>query len=327
VSPAGTGWTGRAGRSGLPTIRGMARGWRWGSRPLVPASAEEHRALPRGPREFSTAWARTPVVRQFRAVAQGAGLKPLVWSEVAPAVAGVESLVGLRGPVVFVANHSSHLDAPLVLCSLPPLWRRETLVAAAADYFFEDWWRAVGTALIFGTVPLDRTGGASATVGSSGAPSSARPATTPYGLLDEGWSLLLFPEGTRSVDGQMSGFKTGAARLSIGAGAPVVPIGIRGSFAAMPRGRSWPIAGRPRVAVRFGPAMRALPGEGAKRFTNRISAEIARLANEDETTWWQSLQGAGKRTPLQSDPAIAQWRRVWASTAPVPDRDRATPWD
>jgi 1-acyl-sn-glycerol-3-phosphate acyltransferase len=237
-------------------------------------------------------------------------------------VSGLESLAGLRGPVVFVANHSSHLDAPLVLCSLPPAWRRETLVAAAADYFFDDWWRAIGTALIFGTVPLDRTGGAS----------PAARAATPNGLLSDGWSLLLFPEGTRAPDGQMSGFKTGAARLAVAAGAPIVPIGIRGSFAAMPRGRSWPVAGRPRVAVRFGPPMRPLPQESAKRFTNRVWAETARLAAEDETTWWTSLRSAGNGSEVSSRAAgsetpVAHWRQVWASTTPIVPRDRSTPWD
>jgi 1-acyl-sn-glycerol-3-phosphate acyltransferase len=308
----------------------MAQGWRWGSRPLVPGSAEPYRPLPPRRREFSTAWARTPLVRSVRAVAQSAGLKPLVWSEVAPAVSGLDVLRDLRGPVVFVANHTSHLDAPLVLCSLPPAWRRQTLVAAAADYFFEDWWRAVGTALVFGTVPLDRTGGTDS-------------ASTPQELLADGWSLLLFPEGTRSVHGQMGSFKTGAARLALGAGAPIVPIGIRGSFAAMPRGRSWPVPGRPRVAVRFGPPVRPLRDESAKRFTNRVAAEIQRLTVEDRTTWWESLQSAGGGHRPASLPAgpeavdgsgsssdgtrVAHWRRVWASTEPVVARERSTPWD
>jgi 1-acyl-sn-glycerol-3-phosphate acyltransferase len=266
-------------------------------------------------------------VRQFRAVAQAAGLKPLVWSEVSPQISGLDVLEGLRGPVIFVANHSSHLDAPLVLCSLPPAWRHQTLVAAAADYFFDDWWRAVGTALVFGTVPLDRTGGSTA----------AAPSATPTGLLTDGWSLVMFPEGTRAPDGQMAGFKTGAARLSIASGAPIVPIGVRGSFAAMPRGRAWPVPGRPRVAVRFGAPMRVRANEGAKRFTNRIAAEVTRLNTEDRTTWWDSLQrpasaadGAATVSggvPVASAQPMAHWRKVWASTAPIPARDRSTPWD
>ncbi|HSP39141.1 MAG TPA: lysophospholipid acyltransferase family protein [Frankiaceae bacterium] len=301
----------------------MASGWRWGSRPLVPASAEEHRPLPAPPREFSTEWARTPAVRQFRAVAQTAGLKPLIWSEVSPRVSGLENLLPLSKPVIFAANHSSHLDAPLVLCSLPPAWRRETLVAAASDYFFDDWWRAIGTALVFGTVPLDRTGGRTARAGSA----------TPVGLLDDGWSLLFFPEGTRAPDGRMAGFKTGAARLATAAGIPIVPIGIRGSFAAMPRGRSWPVAGRPEVAVRFGSPMRAAADESAKRFTSRLAAEIARLNDEDQTTWWSSLQrsvaNGSSPTPRTAGPDedAAHWRRVWASTEPVVSQDRSTPWD
>ncbi len=79
---------------------------------------------PEPPGEWSTAWARTPLAVGVRAAIQAAGLKPLVWSEVRPQVRGSDNLVGLDGPVIFTANHSSHLDAPLILCSLPPAWRR-----------------------------------------------------------------------------------------------------------------------------------------------------------------------------------------------------------
>jgi 1-acyl-sn-glycerol-3-phosphate acyltransferase len=154
----------------------------------------------------------------------------------------------------------------------------------------------------------------------------------PQDLLADGWSLLLFPEGTRSPHGQMNGLKTGAARLALGTGAPIVPIGIRGSFAAMPRGRSWPVPGRPRVNVRFGAPMRALPHEGAKRYTNRVAARMNQLLAEDETTWWRSLQASGPGTDdgaarRSSEEQMANWRRIWASTAPVAARERSTPWD
>jgi 1-acyl-sn-glycerol-3-phosphate acyltransferase len=218
---------------------------------------------------------------------------------------------------VFVANHSSHLDAPLILCSLPPVWRRQTLVAAAADYFFDDWWRAFGTALVFGTVPLDRTGGSTA----------AAPAATPQELLADGWSLLLFPEGTRAVDGQQGSFKTGAARLSLASGAPIVPIGIRGSYAAMPRGRGWPVPGRPPVTVRFGEPIRQGPDENVRELGARVERAVAQLVDEDATTWWDATRRAASgQTPSTAGPDVAQWRRVWASTQSPSGERRPKIW-
>src|SRR5580698_10111425 len=102
----------------------VARGWRWGGRPLVPESAQEHRPPQEPPGEWATAWARTPLAVGVRAGVQAGGLKPLVWSQVSPQVRGLDNLVGVTGPVIFTANHSSHLDASLILCSLPPAWRR-----------------------------------------------------------------------------------------------------------------------------------------------------------------------------------------------------------
>jgi 1-acyl-sn-glycerol-3-phosphate acyltransferase len=54
--------------------------------------------------------------------------------------------------------------------------------------------------------------------------------------LKRGRSLLIFPEGTRSIDGHVAEFKKGAAILAVELGVPIVPIGIRGSFEAWPRG-------------------------------------------------------------------------------------------
>ena len=56
-------------------------------------------------------------------------------------------------------------------------------------------------------------------------------------MLADGWSLVIFPEGTRSKDGWMGTFRMGAAFLAHEHGVPVVPVAHRGTFAAMPRGR------------------------------------------------------------------------------------------
>lgn len=303
--------------SGGASVREVARGFRWGARPLVPASAEAQMP-PTGPgREFPTAWSRSPVARAVRAAGQAAVLRPLVHAEVTPRVSGLDALATAPEPCLLVANHSSHLDTALLLSVLPPERRSRLLVAAATDYFFDSWWRAVGSAIAFGTVPLDRTSGASA--------------TTPLEVLAGGWSLLVFPEGTRSTDGRQAPFKTGVARLAATADVPVVPIGLRGAFRAMPRGRSWPVPGRPAVAVRFGSPMRPARGEDgaaedARGFTDRLATEVRRLVTEDETTWWTSLQDGTPGAEREAGREASRWRRTWSATEPVVGPRSRDPW-
>ena len=215
---------------------------------MVPRSAEQY-VLPQKSTVFGTDWARRRAGRYVREVAQKGVLDPLMASQVRRHVEGLDVLERLEGPVIFVANHASHLDTPLILLALPDEWRRRTAVAAAADYFFDTWWRAVGSAMVFNTFPIDRRGGTMA--------------TTPGEVLDDGWSLVIYPEGTRSKDGWVGRFQLGAAYLATRHGVPVVPIAHRGTFAAMPRGQGWPSGGRPRLTVRFGDPI--LPGRGRVR--------------------------------------------------------------
>jgi 1-acyl-sn-glycerol-3-phosphate acyltransferase len=285
-------------------LRNLARGWRWGKRPLVPRSAEVHQP-PQEWKEFPTAWARTPAARAARAFILTKMFGPLVRNETRVSVEGLDVLEGLQPPVMFVSNHSSHLDTPLILCSLPEAWRDRTAVGAAADYFFDVKWRAASTALIFNTFPIERQG-------------SGRGIGTARLLVDEGWNLVVFPEGTRSKDGWVQRFRHGTARLSIEYGLPMVPIAIRGAFGAMPRGRAWPVKGRFPVSVRFGPPLRPRPGEDHRELSARLTQAVARLWDEDLTTWWESLQReAAGETPRPSGPEAAKWRRVWEASRPV----------
>jgi 1-acyl-sn-glycerol-3-phosphate acyltransferase len=290
-------------------VREVARGWRWGRRPLVPASAEPWTRR-RTSREFPTEWARAPAGRATREAIQRYLLKPLVWSETNPSVEGLHHLAEVRPPVMFVANHSSHLDAPLVLCSLPKAWRERTATAAAADYFFDVWWRAVATALVFNAFPIERSGGERSGGGRS-RDNAGR-------LVADGWNLLVFPEGTRSRDGWVGRYRHGAARLCLDNDLPAVPVTIRGAFAAMPRGRSWPRPGRMPISVRFGPALHVGEGEDYRTFSRRLQQAQARLWDEDASDWWESLrrqaQGA---TPSLGGPPGPRWRRVWEATRPL----------
>jgi 1-acyl-sn-glycerol-3-phosphate acyltransferase len=299
--------------SALDDLRALARGWRWGKQPLLPRSAEPH-APPQEWREFPTAWARTPAARAVRSFILTSVFGPLVRGETKVSVEGLDVLDDLRPPVMFVSNHSSHLDTPLILCSLPTAWRDRTAVGAAADYFFDVKWRAASTALAFNTFPIERQG-------------SGRGVTTARRLVEDGWNLVVFPEGTRSRDGWVQRFRHGTARLSIEYGLPMVPIAIRGAYGAMPRGRAWPNRGRFPVSLRFGPPLVPRPGEDHRGLSLRLTQAVARLWDEDATTWWESLKReAAGETPRPSGPDAARWRRVWEATRPIRPRVSERAW-
>jgi 1-acyl-sn-glycerol-3-phosphate acyltransferase len=294
-------------------VRQVARGWRWTHRPLPPKSAEPHHVFP-APKEFPTDWARSRPARAARELILRGGLGPIVRRGTTLRVEGLGVFDGLDGPVVFVANHSSHIDTALLLTTLPVEWQRRVAVGAAADYFFDAWWRAVGSALAFSTFPIERGG-----VGLS---------ETPTRLLAEGWSLVIYPEGTRSPDGWTRRFRLGAAYLAHLAQVPVVPVAIVGSYAAMPRGRGWPKPGRPEVHVRYGRPLAPGAGEEPRAFGARIADAVATLLDEDRTDWYAAARrAAAGDTPAPAGPQVAPWRRVWESSAsPVSRRPRPRAW-
>lgn len=301
-------------------LRLLRHGRDWRGRSTVPRSADPH-VVDKGEREFPTAWARTKAGSALRTVLQRGVLKPVTWSQTRPEVEGLEYFANLRGPVVFVANHSSHLDAPLIVGSLPRRFSNKLAVGAAADYFFDARWRAITSALFFNTFPVERHG-------------QRRLRSQAVDLLDEGWSLLLFPEGTRSEDGWMSAFKSGTAQLCVSKGVPVVPIALRGAYAAMPRGRNWPVPGRPRIAVRYGRPIFPVEGEGFRELRERMMTAVARLAAEEDMGWYGALRAeADDRLPMPTrretaaaPPPPPGWRRIWESTRPLEDRRRRRVW-
>ena len=216
----------------------------------------------------------SPVHAGARFVAQRAILKPVVWRLTTVTVLGREHLEGLSRPFVVVSNHTSHLDAPLILGALPRKLARYVAAGAAADYFFDVWWRKGLTALFFNAFPVDRTG----LRGRKGLATS---------LLDDGIPLLLFPEGTRSRTGDMAPFKPGAAALCISRDVPCLPVAIVGAAKAMPRDTAWPVRGRPPVYVTFGEPIHADAGETVMEFSDRIAKEVGGLV--DYTTTYREL--------------------------------------
>lgn len=310
-------------------LRLLRHGRDWRGRAQVPRSAQCWEPADAGD-DFPTAWARTAAAGALRNVLQQGLLKPVVWSQTRPVVHGREYLEGIRGPAIFVANHSSHLDTPLVLGSLPTRITKKLAVGAAADYFFDSRTIAAATTLLFNAFPVERRG-------------LRRGRSLAAELVDDGWSLLLYPEGSRTVDGWLTAFKLGAAQLCAMKQVPAVPIALRGTFAAMPRGRRWPRPGRPRVSVRIGRPLQLEADETVPEFRARLVRAVATLWAENDLGWYRALRAAadeslalptGSRSVLPTttsgqltqDRHVAPWRRIWEATRPPVDDGPRQVW-
>jgi 1-acyl-sn-glycerol-3-phosphate acyltransferase len=206
----------------------------------------------------------SPSVAAVRFVAQRGMLKPLVWSLVRVTVKGEERLSTLDRPFIVVANHSSHLDAPLIIGALPRQHARYLAAGAAADYFFDVRWRKWLTTLFFNAFAIERN-------------SEGKRSGSSRSLLERRVPLLIFPEGGRSKYGELGRFKPGAAALSQATKVPCLPLALVGASTAMPRGVNWPKRGRLPVTVVFGAPMLARDGETAEEFSRRLGAEVRRL--------------------------------------------------
>jgi 1-acyl-sn-glycerol-3-phosphate acyltransferase len=192
-------------------------------------------------------WARSRPALWARERFMAFVMNPILDHYAARRSTGFDVLTALNEPVILVANHASHMDTPVILSALPRKLRRRTAVAAAADYFYR--YRIVAwlISLAFNTVPIERKGGGHKSMGHLDR------------LLDDGWSLLLFPEGTRSHGNGPGRVRRGAAILAAHHNLPIVPIRVTGTAAAMPPGTFWPkrlrgrlLTRRHRIEVSFG---------------------------------------------------------------------------
>jgi 1-acyl-sn-glycerol-3-phosphate acyltransferase len=233
-------------------------------------------------------------------------------------VEGEDRLTGVEGPVIFAANHSSHLDTALLLSVLPRRFRHQTVVAGAADYFFDNRLKGALFAFGLGAIPIERT------------KVSRKFLDLAADLLADEWSILIYPEGGRSPDGWGQTFSAGAGYLAVRSHVPVVPIHVAGTLRALPKGASRLRPGP--TAVTFGSPVTPAAGEDARRVAHRLEAAVAALADEFRTDWWQARRRAARGdSPSLSGPDVSPWRRAWARPVPAADRRERdptedTPW-
>jgi len=201
----------------------------------------------------------TPVQRWLRIVLQDLLLVPLVRAFCAPFRAN--GALRETEPLVIVANHTSHLDAPAILAALPRHARHRTAIAAADDYFYRRRLLGFAVSLGIGAFPFPRQG-------SLGLDRAAV-------LLGQGWNVLIFPEGTRSADGELHDFRHGVGRLVARTHAAVLPVGIVGSHALWPRAQRFPRRGP--LAVRLGRPWRPTSSLSAPEIANELNRRVAEL--------------------------------------------------
>lgn len=181
-------------------------------------------------------------------------------------------------PFLLCSNHTSHADSAVLMTASGRSFRSFALIGAS-DYFFRS--RRVRWAVspLMNVIPIDRDPGAKSL--------SACLETCRRFMQQTGGNLILYPEGTRSQDGRMRPFKSGAALFAIELDVPVIPAYIEGTHHILPKGHNVPRSGP--VTVRFGepielsrPRLGELPREHRRRAVEQLTESIRMLRSRHD---------------------------------------------
>jgi long-chain acyl-CoA synthetase len=231
---------------------------------------------PAEPVEFPS-WNRRWPARTLRRVSLPTWILPLArvfaWLD----VEGRQHLEQLRGPVIFAANHQSHMDTPVILAAMPSRVRYRVATAMAKEFFkahffpeqhgrkawFTNSLNYYLAALFFNAFPLpQREAGARQTLRYIGE------------ILEDGFSVLIFPEGRRSDSGEIDHFRPGIGMIASRLNVPVVPVRIEGLDKVLHP--SWRMARPGRVRVAFGEPL-TLTGEDYEDLARRVEEAVRSL--------------------------------------------------
>ncbi|MEI6736722.1 MAG: lysophospholipid acyltransferase family protein [Actinomycetes bacterium] len=235
---------------------------------------------------FPTAWSRRFPATALRDFILTLIATPLTRRLTTMDIRGGENLPPLGTTTIYTANHTSHLDTIIALSALNRSRRRRTVVAAASDTFFMKLSTARITVLLVNAIPIERH------------KVNRQSAAQAIEILNQGWDLLIYPEGGRTPTGPMLEFKGGAAYLAERSNAVVVPTFMIGAgewlshYAKAPiyleMAKKW----RSPVTVAFGPPLAIEEGENIRRFGQRIQDAVIDLAREttSDSSWGSHLR-------------------------------------
>lgn len=172
-----------------------------------------------------------------------------------------------EGPVLMVSNHQSHLDPPLVGCGC----RRQMSFLARDTLFLSPVFAKLISSV--NAIPIDREGG-----GLAGIKETLR-------RLKRGEMVLVFPEGTRTLDGEIRRFRPGFTTLAVRSKAAIVPAAIEGAFRAWPKSHKFPRLGV--IHVHYGEPI--LPDQVQAMDEKELLAEVERRVRECQTVLRQRM--------------------------------------
>jgi 1-acyl-sn-glycerol-3-phosphate acyltransferase len=190
-----------------------------------------------------------------------------------PHVEGLEH-IPKTGGAIFAGNHLSVADELFLGASVP----RHIAFWAKAEYFSGQGLGGKFTKWLLeglGAIKVERGGGRAALTAFDGA----------IPVLKGGDMVAVYPEGTRSPDGRLYRGRTGVARLAVGAGVPIIPVGMLGTEKVQPIGQPYPMPFRGKVRIKFGPPIDPT-GRGDDRtslraLTDEVMAEIQKLTGQE----------------------------------------------
>src|SRR2546427_11196881 len=209
---------------------------------------------------------------------------------------------------IVAANHSSHLDMGLAKMALDDAGQ-DLVALAAADYFFDTKYKRAYMENFTNLVPMERTGSLR---------QSLRHARS---FLDRGYNALIFPEGTRSMSGEMADFKPVIGYLALAARVGILPIYLEGTYEAFPKGST--LLKSRDVGARIGRFIdidelesitRGLPrAEAYRLIAARVRHDVVNLRDRTNAKFdpseihelWQAERRAGKLRIEASDEEFA----------------------
>jgi long-chain acyl-CoA synthetase len=222
-------------------------------------------------------WNRSLVARALRRVSLPTWILPLARVFAWTRAEGLEHLRDVEGPVIFAANHQSHMDTPVIMWVLPARWRYRLAPAMAKEFFkahffpeqftrrqhFTNSLNYYLSALFFNAFPLPQR--------EAGARQALRYAGE---LVSAGYSVLIFPEGRRTKEGDIAPFQPGVGMMGARLGVPVVPVRIDGLDKVLHP--TWKMAKPGRVRVAFGKPMR-LSGDDYAALARQVEEAVRQL--------------------------------------------------